>query len=176
MVKEKEKWFRLYLPKNDGSVSFIEALPLLFRNLLQSFWKMCVIESMNDCECGWHLFFVQTAWAALQLYRMVSMERSLVHHPQSEPIWKPVLSPCGNSIFAFMCYWWSHSIPQTITPHTASARCTILFWVEKSIELFIISGPSKWPLPSYWNAVSESFISLLFNLAIPRSKLQSKTL
>ena len=129
MVKEKEKWFRLYLPKNDGSVSFIEALPLLFRNLLQSFWKMCVIEPMNDCECGWHLFFVQTAWAALQLYRMVSMERSLVHHPQSEPIWKPVLSPCGNSIFAFMCYWWSHSIPNYNSTHgVGSVHYPVLGW------------------------------------------------
>ena len=147
----------MYLPRNDGSVSLIEALSLLSgisskvfeRCVWLSLWMIVnVVDICFSCKRrGLHCSCIE--WLAWSLRTT---------HSQSQ-YGKPVLSPCGNSIFAFMCFWWSQYIlPNYNSTHgvgSYGAPLTILFWVEKSIELFIISGPSKWPLPSCWNTVSK---------------------
>ena len=60
---------------------------------------------------------------------------------------------------------------QTITPHTASARMVhhslSCFGLKSPLScLFIISGPSKWPLPSSWTMSVKALFLYFFNLAI----------
>lgn len=118
----------MYLPKNDGSVSLIEALSLLSTGISSKVFERCVwlslwmiVNVVDICfSCkrrGLHCSCIE--WLAWSLRTT---------HSQSQ-YGKPVLSPCGNSIFAFMCYWWSHYIPNYNYTHgVGSVHYPVLGW------------------------------------------------